>query len=439
MECCILFTYNRALELFQTETFRNKDIYTEKPSKKTGRHTLIAGWKKLKTYVMDQERIVDCGPFEQEMLRGEYKQIPYDLKTEACHEVYSRWFSTKESLVAKNKDVTAFKMNPKDKKDRIQSIYISINGGKPSVKWNEKEFTFWPNTGIGPIQVKRTREIQRLNEVMPKEGECRKRVTLKREGTHYYMIFPFIKQKTTKTRLFGEKLKVMATDPGICTFQTTFDGEKFIEYAPGGEKSNDKNKPHGSVQRLFRLGRKMDKLQSNIDQYKKDKYAHNKERKKMKKVRYKMRKQKKQIQRHIENLTRETHISIAKEWSSSYDDIMISRFNVSEMVKKEQEDGKKRKLNAETTRKMLNWSHFKFRQRLKEMAELTSCVVHEVGEHYTSMSCGKCGVLHRKLGGNRQFKCPTCDFQIKRDFNGARNIFMMNVEQCVGHVIPSDP
>src|SRR4029079_3692938 len=92
--------------------------------------------------------------------------------------------------------------------------------------------------------------------------------------------------------------------------------------------------------------------------------------------------------------------------------------------------------NAETTRKLLNWSHFKFRQRLKEMAELTSCVVHEVSEHYTSMSCGECGALHRKLGGNRQFKCPTCDFQIKRDFNGARNIFMMNVEQCVGQIIP---
>jgi len=122
---------------------------------------------------MDQERIVDCEPFEQEMLRGTYEQLPYDLKSEACHEVYSRWFSTKESLAAKNKDVTDFKMNPKDKRDRIQSIYISVNGGKPSVKWNEKEFTFWPDTGIGPIQVKRPREIERLNEMMPKEGECR--------------------------------------------------------------------------------------------------------------------------------------------------------------------------------------------------------------------------------------------------------------------------
>ena len=73
------------------------------------------------------------------------------------------------------------------------------------------------------------------------------------------------------------------------------------------------------------------------------------------------------------------------------------------------------------------------------MAELTSCVVHEVKEHYTSMCCGGCGVLHRKLGG-RMFKCPSCDMKIGRDFNGARNIFMMNVEECVGKVIPmKDP
>src|SRR6185503_2431997 len=52
-------------------------------------------------------------------------------------------------------------------------------------------------------------------------------------------------------------------------------------------------------------------------------------------------------------------------------------------------------------------------------------------EHYTSMCCGRCGVLHRKLSG-RMFKCPSCDMKIGRDFNGARDIFMMNVESCVG-------
>ena len=43
------FTYNCALQLFQTDTFQNMDIYTEKPSKKTGKYKLITGWPKIKT------------------------------------------------------------------------------------------------------------------------------------------------------------------------------------------------------------------------------------------------------------------------------------------------------------------------------------------------------------------------------------------------------
>ena len=145
-------------------------------------------------------------------------------------------------------------------------------------------------------------------------------------------------------------------------------------------------------------------------------------------------------ERYVRSLNADwiTRSHIAKEWVTSYDHVMISRFNVSKMVEKEQENGKKRKLNSETTRKLLHWSHFKFRQRLKEMAEVTSCVVHEVSEHYTSMCCGGCGVLHRKLNGSRLFHCPTCHFELARDFNGARNIFLMNVQQCVGQIIPED-
>src|SRR5689334_6141631 len=42
-----------------------------------------------------------------------------------------------------------------------------------------------------------------------------------------------------------------------------------------------------------------------------------------------------------------------------------------------------RKINSENVRKMLNWSHFLFRQRLKHKAEEVDCRVYEVSEHYT--------------------------------------------------------
>ncbi len=60
-----------------------------------------------------------------------------------------------------------------------------------------------------------------------------------------------------------------------------------------------------------------------------------------------------------------------------YKRVFISKFHVAEMVKK-----MNRKINIETTRKMLNWSHFTFRQRLKHKAKEYGAVAYEVGEHY---------------------------------------------------------
>jgi len=86
-------------------------------------------------------------------------------------------------------------------------------------------------------------------------NEVEQEVTLKREGTHYYLIIPIVKVKENES-LKNSNLKVMSSDPGIVTFQTIYDGERFVEYAPGGEKSNDKEKPRGSIQRIFRLTKK---------------------------------------------------------------------------------------------------------------------------------------------------------------------------------------
>jgi transposase len=39
-------------------------------------------------------------------------------------------------------------------------------------------------------------------------------------------------------------------------------------------------------------------------------------------------------------------------------------------------------------------------------------------------TCGRCGHIHEKLGGNKRFKCPACGLEIDRDANGARNILL---------------
>jgi len=129
------------------------------------------------------------------------------------------------------------------------------------------------------------------------------------------------------------------------------------------------------------------------------------------------------ISNRVNNLKRDMHWKMAREIVQEYKHGLISRFHVSEMVKK-----MNRKINTDTTRKMLNWSHFTFRQRLKHKAKEFGVVVHEVGEHYSSKGCGQCGRIHWNLKGSKTFRCPYCHFKIDRDFNGSRNIFLMNFD-----------
>ena len=97
-----------------------------------------------------------------------------------------------------------------------------------------------------------------------------------------------------------------------------------------------------------------------------------------------------------------------------------------------------RKIGSETVRRMTLWSHYAFQQKLKHKGEQLGCRIHEVSEHYTSKSCGRCGRLHHALGGSKVFKCPFCGWIMDRDFNAARNIFIMNVEDFIGDVYTAE-
>ena len=74
---------------------------------------------------------------------------------------------------------------------------------------------------------------------------------------------------------------------------------------------------------------------------------------------------------------------------------------------------------------MMTWSHGKFREILAKKAEEYPWVrVIEVPEDYTSKTCGRCGRIHWRLGGNKEFNCPHCGYETDRDGNGSRNILM---------------
>jgi IS605 OrfB family transposase len=98
---------------------------------------------------------------------------------------------------------------------------------------------------------------------------------------------------------------------------------------------------------------------------------------------------------------------------SRFDTIILPKFGVKHLSEK---------LHKKTNRGMFALSHFRFKMRLAQKTSQYGNKVIICNEAYTSKTCGNCGMLNEKLGGKKYFKCPSCNFGIGRDINGARNI-----------------
>ena len=94
---------------------------------------------------------------------------------------------------------------------------------------------------------------------------------------------------------------------------------------------------------------------------------------------------------------------------------MIPPFETSDMVTK---------LASKVARSMLGWSHYKFQQILKAKCEEFGTNFLLQNEAYTSKTCSSCGHVHKNLGSKKVLKCEVCGFEIDRDINGARGIYL---------------
>jgi len=140
--------------------------------------------------------------------------------------------------------------------------------------------------------------------------------------------------------------------------------------------------------------------------------------------RYKMKRATNRLRLRIKNIVDEVHKKSVSWLTNHYSTIVIPKFGVSQMVMKIDSRGKQRRIRRKTVRAMLTWSHYRFRHRLIYKSRVTNTHVVVCDEVYTSKTCGCCGHIHAKLGSSKLFKCPTCNFTIDRDLNGARNILL---------------
>jgi putative transposase len=196
-----------------------------------------------------------------------------------------------------------------------------------------------------------------------------------------------------------DRLCVVAGDPGVRTFTTFYDPDGYVIEVGANDMAKLRN--HGNA---------VDILKSKISHYRK------------KKTKVKVRRMQKALLRaeeRIKHLVDEMHKKTACFLENHYDVVILPKFDVRSMTKRE-----RRKINRKTTRDMLTWAHGRFRERLafKLGDRLVDCK-----EDYTSKTCTRCGKINQHLGGSKTFHCRECGLVVDRDHAAARNILLKNL------------
>jgi len=211
-----------------------------------------------------------------------------------------------------------------------------------------------------------------------------------REGK-YYLCIP--KNKEFKQT---NSIRTCAIDPGVRSFITIYDPQ-------GITLSIDDNKDY-----IFKRCLLVDRLKSKLSK------------ELIKRNRYRLRKVIYRMNQKIKLMISDMHQKTSKWLSDNYIEVLLPSFNTSDMTSKQ------KRISNTTSRKMLTWSHYKFKKLLEYKMERSGGRLIECQEHYTTKTCSQCGIINRNITKQKVFVCPHCNLDMDRDVNAARNIFLKN-------------
>jgi putative transposase len=352
------------------------------------RNKQLPEWELLR-----KQLVINDSPFVQQ--NPYLKDCPFDIRDNAVRDFC-------KALMIQLKAEKRFEMKFRSKKDETSIGLCAKN-------WKGRGRLF-PTKLSGLLKVTNSTPFPDITR------DCRLKFTGLKE---FFLCVPEspIRREYQGSEEFPKKT-VMAIDPGCRTFLTGYDPESQLIVEFGGtpvKPSSRKKKKNDDGDRslLFRLCHHLDQLQS-----KKSKETNKRKRRNMTKAW-------RRASAHVRHLVDDLHRKAAKWMCENYQHILIPPFETKLKTQK-----RNRKLNNKTVRNMYTWSHYRFLQHLKNKAvEYGDVTIHEVTEDYTSQTCPNCSKLTKT--GEKQWRCKHCHFQIDRDWNGARNVFLKNALQCI--------
>ena len=310
-------------------------------------------------------------------------ETPYDLRDEAMADLLEAYRTNFAAGRAH------FDIKFRSRKDKSQSLRIRAK------HWNRRSGQYASILNVWMLRAER---------VLPQTIPCDARLIRTRLGRYNVCLpQPLVPRTESQGPPDPERHCTIALDPGVRTFVTGYDPDgRVVEWG------------RGDIGRICRMCSYYDRLQGKIMVPTTRKRS-----------RYRMRRAGRRIQERIRNLVDEMHRKLALWLCRSYRVILLPKFETQQMVPRAG-----RRIRSKTARSMLTWSHFRFRQCLVNKArEFPHCRVILCTEEYTSKTCGACGHLHQRLGGNKIFRCPVCHLVVDRDVNGARNILIKHLSQ----------
>lgn len=234
----------------------------------------------------------------------------------------------------------------------------------------------------------------RFSEGIPSEAMGAMAKIVRENGRYYACVKKMIDISPAETQ--G---RVVAIDPGVRTFATTYSGDEVTQWGDGLQD------------RLFAMALQVDGLigrrtkllnKAPESQWRDDMASHLQVR--IDRLRVKKK-----------DIVNDLHKQLAYWLVTEHKFILLPSFETKQMTGRS-----KRKLRKKTIRNMLDLGHYKFKQTLMWMAKKYGATLVEVNEAYTSKTRSWDGFVNPKLGGSKTIS----DGQIivDRDHNGARGI-----------------
>ncbi|ACH46754.1 putative transposase [Feldmannia species virus] len=227
------------------------------------------------------------------------------------------------------------------------------------------------------------------------------KITRTKTGKYYAIVSFEVPQTSRFPEIHGD---MISFDPGCKTFQTY--------HSPDGTWGEI-----GTFEKQELLLRKADRLKSRLELEGKDKDS---------RWRRRTRRRMLNLFEKVRNRTADLHNKVCSWVVNTYRLVLVPEFKTSQMVSS-------KKLYSKTCRKMMTWSHYRFRSKLIAMAQkFTDVKVRLCNEAYTTKQCGSCGVINRSMTLNdRSFNCVSCGLSSSRDGHAARNVGLRSLRFLV--------